>query len=268
VKRSTFSFLWIFAGTISTFAVICGIAVAGDDGHRFGLWCQKSFEDGWRDSRSYANNNCNGFASQMDNTTTKHFYFNLHGARSHLIENGYGENLDTDNVDLLVISTHGGAWSATESTLCMWDKNTRVFYHEMRLGNDGRQLSILSTYACQTMKWDGNFGNRTRNAWRGGLKYMTGSHDTVVSSYWTDDCLEDYASYLQDGDKIKYAWKDGMYDTYIAQDVIAAASGTNCDNSAYRKNNMRWNNFDNNTNFPRIRDNSIGCYSSSRWTDL
>lgn len=268
MKRLRLSFN-VFAFVVPILFV-CGIAAAGDDGRRFGLWCQKSFEgrpDPWLSTIEYANNRCNNFSNQMDNTTPRYFYFNLHGAQSHFYEDQYGENLDTDNVDLCVVHSHGGS-NSIEAWISMWDWYTRAYFQNMRLGDDGRQLSILSQYVCSTLNnSDGKFGTRTANAWRGGLKYMTGSHDGLVSSYWTDDCLADYAEYLQDGDKIKYAWRDGMYDTYEYQDIAVFATGSATYICDYRRDNMRWSNFDDNTTFPRLRDNTLKNACGSFWTD-
>jgi hypothetical protein len=211
---------------------------------------------------------CSNFNNQMDNTTNKYFYYNLQGAKSHLEESGYWEQYDSDNVDLLLINTHGGVDSNT-SCLAMWDLWTNACFNAMKLGDDGRRAKIFSQYACKTLYYGDNRGGfRTGPVFKGGLMYMTGSHDTLKNGYWATDSLEDYASYLQDGDKIKYAWRDGVYDTYYYNDIAVAAPGLDSGylrDGEFRRDTMTWYNFD--TDFPRITGNNVTYVAFDSWTD-
>ena len=50
---------------------------------------------------------------------------------------------------------------------------------------------------------------------------------------------------------------------------IAMASGVNYDDCNYRFLNMTWQNFKDETSFPRVRDSNIGMWCTIQWgTDL
>ncbi len=132
----------------------------------------------------------------------------------------------------------------------------------MRLGDEKIGLSILSTFSCQTL--GAGYGPRWINVFKGGLRYLTGSHDKLWYGITVRDSGEDYADGLQAGKAIKYAWAEGLMDWYYDQDVAAITSGINCD-ICFIRMDMTWSSFKYST---RFRDNDIGCLCRVRWNNL
>lgn len=239
---------------------------------RFGAYCTESYENNWRDTLPYSWSRCNGFSNELDDTDTKVFYYNLEGKEYYL--ESYGDhqpnNDSADDVDLLFINTHGGAWTdPMTSTLTMWNQDMRAYSTDMRLGDSawwGGGLAVLATYACETLKMnDGNLVNRLAPMLRGGLKMALGSHDKLYSGSTTDECGEDFADDLQSSMTFKNSWKSALSDWYTAQDVAVVATGTNSSDCTSRMDNMKWQNYG---GYPFIRDNSIGYTCWSWWDNL
>ncbi|MBN1206699.1 MAG: hypothetical protein JXB05_17585 [Myxococcaceae bacterium] len=233
---------------------------AADSGAKFGTLCQSDYQNNWRTKLPYVWNRCGWFNNELDDTDTKSFYWNLHGAKS-LFEGGNDHN-STETVNLVYASTHGGAWSDT-ATYTMWDQNQRAFTKDMRLGNESVGLSILATYACETLKDDGKLPLRWAPTMRGGLRYVTGSFDKVYDSFTTDEQGEVFADELQHKAKIKYAWRDSVSDAWTDEDAAVMSTGTSESNCFYRLNNMTWQNY---PSFPRLRDNEIKYYCRTFWS--
>jgi len=230
---------------------------------RFGTGCQRDYENNWQTTLPYAWNRCGGFNNELDDTDTKVFYYNLHGAKWWW-ETG-GDQLTLDNVHLFYGSSHGGAWS-TSSVWAMWDQDQLAYSSSMRLGDEAYGLSIFSTYACETLKFsDSKMWTRMGPIFRGGLRYATGSHDKVYDSLTTDEVGEDYADDLQKGKTIKYAWRDGNSDWWASQDLTVMATGTNSTDCHARRDNMKWQNFNAHS---RLRDGQIGYYCYTYWNNL
>lgn len=239
---------------------------------RFGTYCTEGFEGGWRDTLPESWNRCAWFNNELDDTDTKVFYFDLSNKEYYLEANGdhQADNKSADDVDLLFINTHGGAWtSPMTSTLAMWNQNTRAYTTDMRLGDSatwGGGLAILATYACETLKnSDGNLWNRLAPMFRGGLKIALGSHDTLYSSSYTNECGEDFADNMQGSQTLKSAWSDALSDWWEDQDVAVTATGTNSTDCASRRDNMKWQNYG---GYGFLRDNSIGYVCWATWNDL
>lgn len=246
-------------------SVACLVALAGEANAvaRFGTWCQEEYQNGWQDTDDYGWELCNSFNNELDDTDTKVFYYNLHGAKSHLEESG--DSGDTDAVNLMYINTHGGV-SSTASRYAMWDDGVRAYTTSMRLGDDSYGLSIFASYACHTAyRDDGNFWTRWYPAFAGGLKYLVGSHDTINNGWTLYENGEDFADELQSSAVIKYAWRDGCYDTWTDQDLAAGTFGTNESDCWNRLNNMKWQNYA--SGFARIRDSQITHWCHTQWTD-
>jgi len=168
-------------------------------------------------------------------------------------------------VDLLYVSTHGGNWG-NRAVLAMYENWTTADSSAMRLGDESVGLSIFSTYACQTLAHaDGRLMERWYPAMAGGVRILTGSHDTLYDSPTTDEVGEDYAAYLQEGRPIRTAWHDALTDWIVDNDATVVASGANSADCNARKDNMTLGNF---RNYSRLRDGAIGYMCWSWWDNL
>ena len=230
---------------------------------RFGTGCQSDYQNNWKTKLPHVWKRCSWFNNELDDTDSKIFYYNLHNAKWWW-ETG-GDQLTLDNVNLFYASTHGGAWSSS-SVWTMWNQNQRAFSSNMRLGDESYGLSIMSTYACETLKFnDGKMWTRMGPIMRGGLRYATGSHDKLYDSITTDETGEDYADNLQKGYTIKYSWKDANSDWATSQDVTVMATGANASECYARRDHMRWQNYH---LYRRLRDGQIGYYCYWYWNNL
>jgi len=230
---------------------------------RFGTECQADYQNGWQTTLGNSWKRCEWFNNELDDTDTKVFYYDLHGAKSYFETTN--DQVELDNVHLTYVNTHGGGW-ATKSVWAMWNQDVLADSTNMRLGDESYGLSILSTYSCETLKHnDDKMWTRMGAIFRGGAKMSTGSHDKLYDSITTDEVGEDYADNLQGGDKIKYAWKDANSDWATDQDVTIMATGTNKSNCHSRRDNMKWQNFG---SYARLRDGDNGWYCYSSWNNL
>ena len=230
---------------------------------RFGTGCQQDFQNGSQTTLGNTWNRCGWFNNELDDTDTKIFYYNLHGAQWWWHEGGDSGTLD--NVNLFYTSTHGGGWS-TASVWAMWDQNVFAWSSSMRLGDDASGLSIFASYACETLKFnDGKMWTRMGPIFRGGLRIALGSHDKVYDSITTDEVGEDFADELQSSNTIKYAWKDANSDWNTDQDITVMATGRNASDCANRRDTMKWQNY---TNYGRLRDSSAAYYCYWYWDNL
>jgi len=242
-------------------ALCCGHTLARA---RFGTAGQKEFQNGWLTTISYAWNHCTWFNNELDDTDTKVFYYNLHGAKWWWEEGG--DQLTLDNVNLFYAITHGGAWS-DRSVWAMWDQYQHAESTSMRLGDESYGLSILATYCCETLKFnDGNMWTRMGWIFRGGLRIAVGSHDTLNDGYTTDEVGEDFADNLQKRNTIKWSWKDAVSDWYASQDATVMSVGRDKADAEYRRDTMKWQNYI--SGYPRLRDGQIGYYCYWYWNNL
>jgi hypothetical protein len=230
---------------------------------RFGTECQADYQNNWQTNLGHSWKRCSWFNNELDDTDTKIFYYDLHGAKPYF-ETG-SDQFELDNVHLVYVNTHGGGWS-DKSVWAMWNQDVLANSLNMRLGDEATGLSIFSTYACETLKFNDNkMWTRMGSIMRGGVRMATGSHDKVYDSLTTDEVGEDYADNLQSGDTIKYAWKDANSDWATDQDITVMATGTSSSNCATRRDTMKWQNFG---GFSRIRDNTITHYCYWYWNNL
>lgn len=253
---------------IGLFGLALGISADASAKARFGTYCQQEFEkrDGkrWLDTREEAWNHCGRFNDELDDTDTKVFYWNLHGAKPYLEKSK--DQVYIETVNLLYIATHGSA-TDTDARWCMWDWYTRALSSDMRLGDESYGLSILASWACKThKKSDGKLITRLRSLFRGGLKYSVGSHGTLHHGRDTNECGEEFADNLQDKDKIKYAWKDALREPFTENDAIAVATGETESECHDRRDNMKWQNYA--SDFRRLRDGENVWYCWTYWNNL
>ncbi|MEE9366151.1 MAG: DUF6345 domain-containing protein [Dehalococcoidales bacterium] len=231
-------------------------------GARFGTMCQETYEGSWKDTIDYTWTNCSRFNDRLDNTDSKIYYHNLHGADWNFKDSGDQTNLE--NVNLFFIETHGGAWSDT-ATFTMWDNEERGFSKDMYLGNEGQGLSIFSSYSCETLKYS-SLWTRWNRPLKGGLRIITGSHDLFFAGYYSRNIGKEYAKGLQASDKIYQAWRDAAADSYsIDNDPAVVTGGTSSSECWSRMNGMKWQNY---TSYSRRRDGNMSKMCHRAWSNL
>lgn len=230
----------------------------------FATECQESFENGWQNYLPKTWKRCNLFNQELDDTDLLYYYTDL--ANSKYAWEDPVDQVWMDDVDLLYASTHGGAWH-DRSVWAMWNQGQLADSSAMRLGDEAWQLSILATYACETLSnSDGRLITRMRPIFAGGLRMALGSHGTLWASSYTDEVGEDFADGMQKGKSLRYAWKDGNSDWYHAQDVAVTTTGADQSDCYFRRAWMNWQTFK--SFFPRRRDGQIGWFCSNRWDNI
>lgn len=247
------------AGEPSTDEATDVTASAIENAMPFGTMCQEDFQNNWREYLSATWTRCNGFNNRFDDVATLKFYYNLINAKpAWETTPGSAGAYYIDSVYMFYASTHGGAWSDT-ATYTMWNQDSRAFTRNMRLNT----LSVLSTYACETLRPDSAYVTRWLGTMAGGLRLVTGSHGLVYSSWVTDDVGTDYASNLASQWSVKDAWQDGNWDWAATQDLAVTATGTTVDDCYGRLNGITaYNQF----NYPRLYDGSIAYLCYQNWT--
>lgn len=222
----------------------------------FGTMCQADFQYNWTGALPYTWNRCGGFNSVFSQIATQNFFWNLASAKAY-IENTL-DMWGADSVQLLYLATHGGVAAADTSVgaYAMWDNQQFAYTKSMRFDT----LSMFSGYACKTLQIDGNLASRWFPAMAGGLSVVTGSHNLLWDSWYTDDVGADYADNLKSQWSVHDAWIDGLWDAYTTQDVAILAAGANPDDCTWRLYGMNPYNY---VYYPRRHDGEIGhmCWS-------
>ncbi len=255
-----------FVAVLLTAVLWLGVTDARSAAH-FGTYCQADYQNDWRTCLPYSWNRCEGFNEELDESDIFDFYSSLHpDARSAYSTCDDCADFGADSVSLLYTNTHGGAINDTDARLAMWSQNVRALSNtdNWRLGNESVRLSIMANYACETLTAADSgpqMWARWRNTFRGGLRIVLGSHDKLYDGETTDEVGEDFADNLQDGDSIKWAWFDGNGDWWCDQDVKVLATGSGESNCHSRRDNMRWQNFN---DYQRLRDGNVNWYCTSR----
>lgn len=241
-------------------------------GARFGSYQQGSFQNGWRGTIPQAATRTTWFNNELDDTDQKIFSFNLTNKKYFLERYGdhQPDNMAPDDVDLLWINTHGGAWTnPTTSTFAMWEQSTSAYTTEMRLGDSatwGGGLSVLVAYACEILKnSDGHLGERLSPMFAGGLKIALGSHDTLYDDATTNESGEDFADNIQHHYSFKFAWYDALTDWKTDNDVAVVASGTNPSDCYRRKDDLNWQNYG---GFSFLRNGDMAYLCWTTWDNI
>lgn len=254
--------------TVGLTVVIAVLSIAAivEAKARFGTYCRQDYQehngDPWQDNLDYVWDRCAGFNNELDDTDTKVFYFNMHGAKPYFETDNDEDWIET--VNLLWTNTHGSTTS-TNARWVMWDYGQRALSSNMYLGNESYGLSIMANHCCkQLQNDDGHIFDRWSPVFRGGLRYVTGSHGTLVDAWETDEVGEDFADELQGSAKIRYAWRDGVSDWWYEQDLAVMSMGNGKSDCEDRRNNMKWQNY---TSYNRRYDDDVNYWCRTRWTD-
>lgn len=140
----------------------------------FGVRCQDSFQYTWAPTFPFEIA-CSDFIGVIQGTWPVDFYFNLHGAQTAFYSGTAAEPCNpcggVDSVDFFLLGTHGTIASnnANYAGFAMWDNKTTAWTSYMRLGDSGKQVKVLATYSCDTLKnGDGLLPSRWGNAFAGG----------------------------------------------------------------------------------------------------
>jgi hypothetical protein len=257
----------------------------------FGAYCQEDYQNNslgnpWQENQTSIWDLCGRFVNDLDDTDTKGFYFNAHGAKTFFEETGDALSGGLDTVDLAFFAGHGGAFTASESmNACgttvagvypMWDNGAFVCTSKMRLGDDSRGLSILSTYACETHAGGSHsvtvagqipgtmYIDRWVKAFRGGLRMSTGSVQETFSGSAYADVGKRYSDNLQAGQTLSAAWSNAL-NIGSAMDPSLVTSGTSAADCTSRLDTMTWQNH---TNFPRLRDAAVTQMCRRYWENI
>ncbi|WP_257457895.1 DUF6345 domain-containing protein [Archangium lipolyticum] len=237
--------------------------VAQAVGRTFGTLCTEGYQNGWQKTLPQSYERCSWFNDELNDTDTQSFYYGLKGARPY-IENSLDSSL-VETVDHVFLNTHGGAWS-DGAVYAMWDQNSLANTKNMRLGDESTGLSLLSTYACETLyHGDGKLISRWKNTFRGGLRFVTGSWSKLYDGITTNEVGEDYADELQSGSTIRSAWRYATSDWATDQDPSVMATGTGEADCVSRLKNMKWTNL---TSYPRRVDGAVTWYCITYWSNL
>jgi hypothetical protein len=228
----------------------------------FGMHCSEEFEregtigDAWE--------TCGNFGNKLDDQATKQFYFDLWNKQYYWHDTGDQAVNSLESVDLFFSWTHGGILSGDDAIYTMYEANVYAHTKQMRLGDESRGLSIFSSGACHTMKFDdGAFWGRLHLPFSGGLRMLTGSHGDIWIGLNAPAATQ-YASLLNQNTTIVTSWFNAFGGTAHANDLTVAANGNSADDCINRLNNMTWGNF---SSYPRRRDNEGRTLCFYHWTD-
>jgi hypothetical protein len=247
-------------------------AVAGT---HFGVRCQPDFQNGWLPSVD-VNSACNDFISEIQMDYPVDFYFNLHGARLAFYSGQSVETCDgcggADSVDFFFMMTHGGI-DNTDSNIAgfaMWDdacpgtKSPGCFAwtSAMRFGSAGKQLKVLATFSCDTLKNDdGKLPNRWGSPFAGGLKLVVGSHHLLWDSNDSQATNLFAADIINGGVSIGSAWLNSLYYENNSNQPTVANTGANS-TDCWNRQGITMNKLD---STPVLRDGAIGYYCWTNW---
>jgi hypothetical protein len=253
----------------------------------FGAYCQEDYQNAWQEPLPSTWDMCGRFVNDLDDTDSKAFYFNAHGAKTFFEETGDALSGGLDTVDLVFYAGHGGAFTASESAnacgvsgiagvLAMWDVNKFACTSNTRLGDDSRGLSILSTYTCETHAGGSHsvttpgqipgtlYVDRWVKAFRGGLRMSTSSVELTSFGSTFVDIGKRYSDNLQAGQSFSSAWANAL-NVGSTNDPSLVTSGSSSDDCISRLDNMTWQNH---TTFPRLRDAAVAKMCRRYWENI
>jgi hypothetical protein len=187
---------------------------------------------------TYTFNRSNGFRNKLRNAGhTQTFYWtetNCFETDFRDTSQGGHDNDAVDKVDIVWFETHGN--NTANGPLMVFDRAQTRWITEgkdWRLGNI--DLEWLMAFSCHTV--DKSKVSRLWNIFRG-LHIYCGAYHNMYDGWTTDECGEDVADNLTDGDTVSESWIDGVSDWYVDNHPI-----TVCPANArvYNNGNIRWN---------------------------
>lgn|GEM_PF-610967 len=180
------------------------------------------------DDFSYTFNRCNGVYHALKKEYFLEFYHankNVHERHLRSSNKGGIDDKKVDWADLIYFETHGSR--SDNAMLLLFNNNVDKWIGDSRdweLGNV--DLEWLAIYACDLIDRDtfGDKGYGRYHRFFHGLHMILTAWNGLWDGWTTDECGEDFANNLLDGDSMKNAWFDGVSDWWCDQDpaVISA----------------------------------------------
>jgi hypothetical protein len=189
---------------------------------------------------TYTFNRSNGFDQELRNAGhTRSFYFAEQDCwENDLQDTGSGgdDRNFSDDVDIFWIETHGNHTADGQARL-LYDipqDQWRTFSGTWELGEDWNAEWIMA-YSCDTAVLPTITG-----LWNifAGLHLYCGAWDKMFDGLTTDECGEDVADDLTDGDTVADSWIDGVSDWWVDNHPVVVGPGTP---AAWNGGNIRWN---------------------------
>ncbi len=232
----------------------------------FGVRCQSSFQDTWAPTIN-VNAACDAFIAQTQAYWPVDFYFNLHGAQPAFYSGTSSEPCNAcggvDSVDFFVMMTHGTIASnnANYAGYAMWDDNSIAWTPSMRFGDSGKQVKVLATFSCDTLKnGDGLLPSRWGTAFAGGLKLILGAHDLLWDGS-DDTAMQDFAINIESPAPIGHSWLDSVYYANTSNNPTVANTGANSADCWSRQGAT----VSQVMSESALRDGKVGYYCWSNW---
>ena len=181
---------------------------------------------------------CDGFYSTLAGSSGSFHYHRTSCWERDLRDVGQG-GLDSsyaDKADIFLLVTHGNN-NGSAITLAYDCANGGWHSDSTKWKLGDQNLEWLALYACRTIPFSSLANTCSRFFY--GLHMVLGSHDSLYDSCTTDECGEDFAQNLLDGDLISDAWLDGIDDWWCDQNAAVAAAERY---ETYRGGNYDWPN--------------------------
>ena len=213
-----------------------------------------TFEDG--SQIDYASVALHGFYDTLGQTDVGRLLISIPGRLPYWTEGTDAGRFGIDQPNLLFNVTHSGIYlgTPTRAGWAMWEQYTTALSNTMRLGDDGRGLSVFVSTACSNLYFrDGRQWERWANIMLGGLKLSFGAYCPIYAGQEMEYVGPMLAEYLQAGYVLSAAWWYTM--TYLsAQTVAGLATGLNTDDCFSRLYTMTWQNHQ---DFDHLRDGDV-----------
>lgn len=244
------------------------------------------YPDGWLGELDNQWGLSGGFVNTISGYDQVPFYYELVGKQYYWHKTGDQAAGSLEDVDLFFAVTHGGITDGWQSGGTWWDGEWPKGRHaiwgmwdaypdgfgdpspwphgyyaysgSMRLGDDGRNLSIFSTYSCDAMTLDSYTWTRWKSIFRGGLRMACGGHGELGAGAATYAVGSTYATYLQSM-TLTEAWLEAMTSVDPGNPVATMSAADTKAHAEDRVATMTWGNY---SAYARYRDNAITSWDA------
>jgi hypothetical protein len=188
---------------------------------------------------TYTFNRANGLDRILrESGHTRGFYFGDTDCWETDIRDSSGGGDDrtyADSVDLFWIETHGNR-TTQGNALMLFDTpqaNWITTSNTWQLGEDFNAEWMMA-FSCKTVD-----RNKVSGLWNifSRLHIYCGAWDNMYDGWTTEECGEDVADNLTDGDTVSAAWHDGVSDWYVDNHPITVCVG---DAATWNNGNIQW----------------------------
>ena len=247
------------------------VSAYADDDTWVGARSDNTYQNTWQSTVSGHDNICGGFYSKMGtytNVVQKGWFGLSYGTE--FLEGSDDSTYGVDNHDFFMVCTHGGAWSNPDRFVqSMYYQGYNIYSTDMRLGDDGRGLSLFASFSCDIMTPNSttstNMWNRWQSVFKGGLRiasgFMTSAYSGASMGYGTRYAEEMHVSGRTLAQAWNYVMDDYQYQTPTS--MVTQYTCSNCNDYLYacgwRMNAMTSSNY---KNYPKLVDSSVStfCY--------